>query len=352
MARTPSASGRRTRCRASGSGGQFVDGPLLGRAANRASAIHRFAEAAHHATEQSFADWNRQRSTRWTRHRVGTDARDFTERHEHHLVAAKTNHLGLQAGRRPPSGIAGHGLDIDVDQLSHPHTGYRGAHDQPSHFVHPARDAQWVHAVEGVERLGNLDQPWLAVAFRHHVRLGLGPNAAQRSLQGIELGLQTSIEPPDRRLDHAAMPTHRSVGDDLQIRGGGNLRRPVRSHPLQRRAVVGVQAQHDPPALCSARRQGLCRDFAHDRGFQFHRASHDLLGHFARQHQGHVLGRRPFGFGGRARRDQQFGHLGEGSLATGRHVFRSMGRNRRGLVIGKHRFRMKRESRLLSRFDP
>ena len=129
MARTPSGRGRVTRVRVSGSGAdrstaQVATAPSTG---PRPSAGR--PQAVEHAAEQARRDVDRERPPRRRDERVGPDARELAERHEHGLVAAEADDLGLDAR------AAGR---IDPAELPDADPGHGRAHDEPRDLDHPA----------------------------------------------------------------------------------------------------------------------------------------------------------------------------------------------------------------------
>ena len=134
-----------------------VHRPFFGRAHDGALPVHRFAQTVEHAPQDPLAYSHAKRPPGGTDHGVRADACHLPQWHEHHLVAAKADHLCLQARlfsvARPRNRVS-----IDVDQFAHAHTGNGGAHHQASHLRHPAGQPPRIDLVQCIERIAKLDQ--------------------------------------------------------------------------------------------------------------------------------------------------------------------------------------------------
>ena len=144
-ARTPSASGRLTRRRASGSGAGRSTGQRGGardRARRRRSA-GRARRARGRARRRRPRSRTAGRSA--VHQRVGADAGRLAERHQDHLLAAEADHLGLQARA------------LERDDLADAHAGDAGANDQAGHLGDPPRFAARRRALEARQRLPEVE---------------------------------------------------------------------------------------------------------------------------------------------------------------------------------------------------
>ena len=211
-ARTPSGSGRLTRRARQRIGRGAIDGPVarVG-AVDRAGAVDGLPEAVEHAAEQAAPTRRSRTAGRWASPRVRADARRLAQRHQHDLVAAEADDLGVAAVAA--SGAGGR------------RRGRRIVTSSPTRT--PGTDARMTRPVTSVTRPASrrgvappVARARAEIELSRHVVRRLG----QRALERGDLGRQPRVDAAERGLDDAAVAADRLVGDQVQCRGRGRAR--------------------------------------------------------------------------------------------------------------------------------